>query len=174
MQAQETTPDTLARLAWENAWMDDSSGERRGSARPPTDSLVVATSDPAIAAEADEQSDWMRHPFATIRLETAPAGRLLFRPLATPWTIDPPTPAPVVADAPTPIVEPPEPSATKPAPIVSPVFLRIRPAPRPWWPIVLAGFLGGVVGAVGYREFDQGRRLFRRRSPRPHREPWWK
>lgn len=154
--------------------MDDSSGERGGSARPPTDSLVVATSDPAIAAEADKPSDWMRHPFATIRLETTLAGGLLLRPLARPWTIDPPGLEEEVADAPAPIVEPPEPIAMKTTPIVNPVFVRIRPVPRPWWPIVLAGFLGGVVGAVGYREFDQGRRPFRRRSPRPHREPWWK
>ncbi len=154
--------------------VDISSEERGSQARRPTDSLVVATSDPAIVAEVVEQSEWMRHPFATIRLETAAAGGSVLRPLGTPWTIDSSHPAREVVDASAAIAEPPEPIDPKPAPLLRPVFPRVRPTPRLGWPIVLAGFLGGVVGAIGYREFERGRRHFYRRSPRPHCEPWWK
>lgn len=144
----------------------------RGPSRP-IDPLVVSTTDPAVAAEAEHQSDWKRHPLATIRLETTPAGRPELLPVASPWALDlgsarriepePPPSQPEPAERhPEPVSEAhdgckdPEPD-DEPVPAASRDLAAASAHRRPrnpgsWYPWVVAGaaLLGGVIGSVAY------------------------
>ena len=51
--------------------------------------MVVATTDPVIAAEVEHQSGWKRHPFATIRLETTQTAGTQLLSVAGPWAVMP-------------------------------------------------------------------------------------
>lgn len=139
----------------------DHSRARGTEATRPTDPMVVATTDPAVLAEAEHQSDWKRHPFATIRLETTQAGSPELLAAASPWTIDLAPPGRFEPPPPTPD---PSPTRPEPQPVAEAPAPRPMAPPRSWvpWAVAGAAMLGVVVGYAGVNFLTGSRR---RRRP---------